>query len=1132
MNETNTDNTATQALYGADIPTEVPDTEDVEPRVDPQAQPFVDPQALQFQQEDYASPEERLEQEQAMEEDRASAGELWGAARESEWVSSWAGRELELSGFAPDEDFTLKGLDPKRKEKLYAGLSPDYIERLGGKLDEAVSWEHALAIRENFDEVAKNHELLADEGIKGFGMQMLAAIGDPSVIALGFATGSLGAWGAWGARATRLQRALRVGAITSAENVAVEAYLASENPFRGVEDVVIAGAAGFALGAGAGALTGVSRAAQGAADELSATHAVREGAATRTSPAQSTQIDLEADQVMRRVNADDDPHAPDPGNHAGAAYSGYVEDTLNANEEDLLEIASRDRPPINAAKGEINMRSRLFGSKHDVLAWGAERLFPTLHGRAGKGPAPVNAIDRSTRHFRTTMAKSYRQYLPTYKAWADEQGINGFQRWTGKGRDDFAVRVGRTVRDPSYDPNPHVQKAANDIREINKELLARAKKSGLHGFQEIPENPQYLMRVHSQTGLRKMEAKLGTVNLERLVTTAIRNGSEGIDDDAAGLLASAYLRAVKRYQTATDPFTGRLFAGDQADWIKEELQKIAAETDADSPFRKLSEEDIERLDDLFSSTTSKEAGKITRARHRLAMDESASIRAPDGSVVRLDEMFENNAELIMESYTRQMAGAIGMAEAGFRKPDADFEKLVRTIEKSAHRYGIETDKIASDLDVMKKMHSMIMGRPITNYRDAYSKAYPVMRALRAYQFSRVMGQVGIAQIPDIAASLGNFGLRNMMDQMPALKGIFTRAADGKLDDELSAELEAVLAPGVDRLIDQPMGRYDDGTLDTQIMSKLDRGLQRVNRVTSDISLMHPIQIFAERMGARAAAQRLAKESLGKGRKLSPQRLESMGLTGDIKDRVFDQLQKHSKWIEGGITGQRLGSLDLENWTDVVARERLIDSLHQWTRKAVQRNDPQDLMTGMHSEVGKLIMQFRSFGFVSWSKQLMHGVRMHDTETALAFTSSLMAGSLAYALKIHSNSFGRDDRDEYLKENLTNEKLALNGFYRSAWSSLIPMGIDTTMDFIGEDAVFSNARTTGLSTGILGNPTVDMLEKGYEGITGAASAALNPDVQLSQGDVRNLSSLLILQNTWGIANAFNALADEFPYYSDR
>jgi hypothetical protein len=1128
------DLTNTDALYGSDIPTEMPDTETVEPSTaDAQGRAYSDPMAQQFQQESYASKEEQFAREQARaQEDQAGILELAGAAMEAEWVSSWFMRASDLSGFEPDPDFSLGDLDQEKKERLYGGLDADHLERFEDHFAEAVSWEHAQAIRENLDEVKANEEMLAEAGATGFGLRMLAAVGDPSVIALGAITGGLGSLAMWGSRLTKLQRAVRIGGVTAAENVAVESYLAQEDPFRTVDDVIIAGLAGFTIGGAAGALSKTPEAGLRAADEAIINQAVREGRASRTRPARAAQIDLEGDQVVSKVNAEDTPDAPDQGNSAGAAYANYVDDTLLESEENLVEIAKRDRPPKNAAKGEFNMRGRLFGSAHDVLAWGAERLFPTLHGRAGKGPAPVNAMDRSTRHFRSSMAKSYRQYLPAYKEWAKAQGLNGAQRWSGKGRDQFAEQVGRTIRDPNYTTDPHVQRAANALREINAEVLERAQRAGLHGFDEIPENPQYLMRVHSHDGLRKLEAKLGSVRLERLVSNAIMNGSEGIDSEAADLLASAYIGAVKRHQTRSDPFTGRLFAGNQARWLKEELQKMASEADADSPLRKLSEEDLDRLDDLVSGTASKETGKITRARRRLALNEAESMAAEDGTLVRLDEMFENNAEVIMESYLRQMSGSIGLAEAGFRRPDADFEKLVQTIENSGHRYGLHPDQVKSDLDALKAVHKMIMGRPLRDYNDAHRKAYGVMRSLRAYQFSRVMGQVGIAQIPDLAAAVGNFGFRNMMDQMPALRGVFRRMANGELDDELSAELEAVLAPGVDRLIDQPMGRYDDGQLDTLINTKLDRGLQRVNRMTSDVSLMHPIQMFAERMGARAAAQRLAREALGKGRKLSPQRLESMGLTGEIKDRVFDQLKKHSKWIEGGITGRRLGSLDLENWDDLAARERFLDAMHQWTRKAIQRNDPQDLMQIMHNDFAKLVMQFRTFSYVSWSKQLIHGVRMHDMETTLSFSASLMAGSLAYALKVHSNAPGRDDRDEYLEENLQPEKLALNGFYRSAWSSLLPMGIDTAMEAIGEDALFANARTTGLSTGILGNPTFDMLDKASSVMTDFPAAAFNPDVQLTQGNVRDLTSLILLQNIWGVQNALNAAVSDMPFYSER
>lgn len=1136
------DTTGTTVLQGAEIPTEMPETEETPQGVPgPQAgqQGLFDPTAGQFQQPVFMDQEEVYELEQEQAEDRPGFLDQLQAAVETEWASSWAERTLDLQGFKADPDFSLEGLDEERKALLYDGLTSDDVDRLGDTLDEAVSWEHAQAIRENYDEVAANREILQASGWSGTALQAIAAIGDPTVLALGALTGSIGAWGALGSKATRLGRALKTGGIVAAESAAVETYLASQDPFRGNESVLMAAVAGFGIGGAFGAAT--RPAATNAIDEIAATEAVRRGAARRTDGmADAARIDEDFNPY--RVREPDNPHAPDPSNagagDGGAAFNRLMSDDVKEVDEELLEAARIERPPQDAAKGELNIRGRLFGSKHDLVAWGSERLFPTLHGRGGRGDAPVNAMDRSTRHFRASMTKTNRQYLPLLKSWKKRNAANypGWSKLSNRPRDDFAVEVGRTVRNPAHSTDPDVQKAADVIREANREFLERAQRSGLRGWENIPENPQYLMRLHSDTGLRSLEARLGSsMQLRAFIGKAIQRGSEGVDDDTATLLAEAYLSALKRSHAQSEVFAGRMFAGNEPEVIKEQLLKAAAEDGASDAIKALSEIDIDRIAKMFDAVPTPGA-ETTRGRRRLQLDESTTmpIRNTRGEVVdmaRIDEMFENNVENLMERYARQMSGAIGLAEAGFKRPDADFDKLIQSIENTRGRYLTPDDPgewLDADIKAMRLIHNAMMGRPVMPTMNETGRT--IARSIRSYQFARVMGQVGIAQIPDMFAAAASFGVRNMLDQVPALRGMVTRAADGRLTDDLADELENVLAPGTDRLLDQPLGRFADGINEGTPITRTERTLHHINRTVSDVSGMNIIQGISERWGARAAAQRIAKMALGAPgtRPLSPQRLESMGLTGEWQERVFSQLKQHSKFTEGGITGRRLAMLDLENWDDIPARERFIDALHQWTRKAIQRNDPQDLAVWMHHDLGKLFVQFRTFGFVSWSKQLMHGVRMHDADAALMATMGLMGGALAYTLKTAVNAPGRDDPEKYLEENLTPEKIGTGAFYRANWSSLLPMGVDSALTLGGMDPVFAHGRSTGMANDLLlGNPSVDSFNQMAQATGGATQALLDPDQPLTQGTVRDIWGLVPFQNTYFAAPVGRALQEQFP-----
>ena len=98
----------------------------------------------------------------------------------------------------------------------------------------------------------------------------------------------------------------------------------------------------------------------------------------------------------------------------------------------------------------------------------------------------------------------------------------------------------------------------------------------------------------------------------------------------------------------------------------------------------------------------------------------------------------------------------------------------------------------------------------------------------------------------------------------------------------------------------------------------------------------------------------------------------------------------------------------------------------------------------------MLTQFRTFTLGSYTKQLMNRLyvlaetRGKDYHTYSTFIASMAGAVQFYAVQQYINSFGRKDRDEFLKKRLSAENLAKVGFMRSSWSSLIPGAIDTAM----------------------------------------------------------------------------------------
>ena len=77
-------------------------------------------------------------------------------------------------------------------------------------------------------------------------------------------------------------------------------------------------------------------------------------------------------------------------------------------------------------------------------------------------------------------------------------------------------------------------------------------------------------------------------------------------------------------------------------------------------------------------------------------------------------------------------------------------------------------------------------------------------------------------------------------------------------------------------------------------------------------------------------------------------------------------------------------------------------------------------TWMHTPLGEMLSQFRTFPLVAMEKQTAREWRMMDTETAQIFMYGAAVGSMMYFTRLASKTIGMDERsrNEYLDKYLT------------------------------------------------------------------------------------------------------------------
>jgi len=1038
------------------------------------------------------------EAERLYEEERAKVtfGQAADAAFSEENTMSWIFNGLE--DFAPDPDFRLT-------DENLATLTEGIPEDQHGFITEAVSMPHAMKLRERALDSLKNQETLAKYGWGGVGLQIAAATLDVPAIAATVATEGAAAPFIWGAKAGRIGRVFRNATTSAASAAAIESYLVSQNSMKDPYDILYAAGGGFLLG-------GALDSAFGAISAKRYKSAVKKV----------------MNYVEEAQTADVNRAMQDRGIDTGV---GAMENPMSRPTQDIeirrgiserLDDADAE-PMADFGKVRFDMVGQLKNSAISI-----SRRVASILGEDAVNPGEITADLMKTVGTKRMSNKFYQQYETSYEGWAKASGVNFAQRRMDSRRSEFGRLVSDEIEMPGSSSNPDIINAANNVRGLFSEMLNDAKRAGVKGFDDIPENPSYFTHMWDGHRFLKYESEFGE-DIPRLLATSLRNANPRMSEDIAEAIANGMTKKIMKREVGIDSGLARMFSTSN----KEALRDILLEEEV------LSEDMVDRV---IGQLDFDREGLGPRARRRLEFDMSASVER-NGKTLHIKDLMERDTEAVVNAYINQMQGRIALAKKGIFS-DGDFESLKKDISAAGREIG-NTPQAERDIQKLDVLYALISGRPSPLIGNPTSDANRIARLLMDYNFLRVMNQVGFAQISELGNAVSIDGTMALLRVVPDFKAMVKRTANGELEDAVARDLEAFVAPGVDRNIQQSMNRYS--VEDLYSLGKgdtIDRAvnfIQPLKRATADISGLAPITVILERSAAKIATQSLVDIASGikkvRMKKLGKTSLEqdiatrlaSLGLDEAMWPRVVNQINQHVETRPSMFSKSRkVKAINMDAWDDIEARDALSYAIARWTRQSIQQNDVGNLNIHMTSTMGKIFTQFRAFMLVSHSKQFLHNIKRNDFAAYSAMMWSCFYGGAAYTLQTHVNAVGRDDKEEFLRERLSAEEIGKAAFQRSSWAALLPGGIEAIMWATGQEPVFAYKRTTGLATSfIAGNPVVDLLDTTENVIRGGAKAAFNEEYQWSRGQQRALNSLLPFQNAIGIKNVLNTMVEGLP-----
>lgn len=407
------------------------------------------------------------------------------------------------------------------------------------------------------------------------------------------------------------------------------------------------------------------------------------------------------------------------------------------------------------------------------------------------------------------------------------------------------------------------------------------------------------------------------------------------------------------------------------------------------------------------------------------------------------------------------------------------------------------------------LRDQIMGNVPDSDKTAFGKN---LRRLRDFNYLRVMGNVGFAQVTEFFNVVSTFGLKASLEGIPAFRSLVRDARTGQLSDEVARDLEWVTAYGTDVVRGKIGGVVDEANGARMLQSNgigrvLDETLEKGKRLTSNISLMNPINTGLQRFAIKAAYAKFVRLADGVDAP-SVARMRVLGVGEEMQERIFKSIRASRSVVDNDMGTGQLPRLNLDKWIDREAAANFQMSLNRWAEYAVLNNDPGAMHRVIGSTLGKVILQFRSFVMGSWGRHLLHNIHMKDAQTAYTFLLTGLGGVLTHVAYSHLRFATDPKREDKLDKALSLEGMLAGGFQRTSWSSFLPMVADSALDSFG-DPVFGYRMSDQPSNAIWGNPTAGLYDSASKGLSSVVSA-VRSDNDFTQKDARNVAKVF----PWG------------------
>ncbi|MBT0460571.1 hypothetical protein [Morganella morganii] len=446
---------------------------------------------------------------------------------------------------------------------------------------------------------------------------------------------------------------------------------------------------------------------------------------------------------------------------------------------------------------------------------------------------------------------------------------------------------------------------------------------------------------------------------------------------------------------------------------------------------------------------------------------------------RIKDFLESDVNYVMENYIRQVAPEIELTKR-FGRVDMDgqikaitedYNRLISEAATPKEWAKLEKRRDA-DLRDIRAMRDRLLGT-YGAPKDPSSFFVRAGRVARHVNFLRLLGGMTISSLPDMARPIMQHGLRSALKPLGKMMTDISKMRIAKADlREMGIGLEYALSSRSKVIADlnDPYSRR----------SFLERGLEWSSQKFGNFTLMNQYTDTMKMWSGLITQSKVlnSAKAVAGGKKLSKKeitKLAHIGIDESMLHRIADQYSRHGEDLDGLLTGHS------HLWDDRVVREAFQSAILKDVRTTVITPGIGDTPLMMSSELGKIVMQFKTFFFATHNRALVSGIQSGDASFYYGALLQVGLGSLVYVLK--SMMAGREINTD--PANLVKEGLD--------WSGM--------MGWLGEpNNVLENLSggTYGMSA-MFGGPPASR----YQSRNGIG-ALLGPTFDLG-GDIKNITA---------------------------